>query len=52
MFAGAFLHYYLQEKSFEEAGQFANHATAQCIQHFGPRLAKEQYQALTQTLVN
>tara|TARA_E500000178_G_C16989995_1_gene740307 strand:+ start:842 stop:1831 length:990 start_codon:yes stop_codon:yes gene_type:complete len=43
MFAGAFLNYIVQGKTFKEAGQFANEAAARLVQHFGARLVKEDY---------
>ena len=43
MFAGAFMGEIVKGKTFAEAGHFANEAASQCVQHFGPRLPKEQY---------
>ena len=43
IFAGAFLSQFLQKKSFYEASLFANHAASVLVQHFGPRLNKEDY---------
>jgi sugar/nucleoside kinase (ribokinase family) len=46
MFAGAFLHALVQGADYVAAARFANHAAAQVVSQFGPRLAPEQHAAL------
>lgn len=46
MFAGAFLYAITHGYSYEQAGNFANHAAAKVVSQFGPRLRAEQHEAL------
>lgn len=46
MFAGAFLYGITGGMSFEEAGQLASRTSAKVVSQYGPRLSREQMQAL------
>ncbi len=52
MFAGAMLYGITTGLSYERSAQFANLAASQLVQHYGPRLKAEGYQALIQTFKN
>lgn len=50
MFAGAFLYAITQNKDFQSAATLANHAAAQVVSQYGPRLKPEQHAALKSAL--
>lgn len=50
MFAGAFMYAITHGHSYAEAAKLANHAAAQVVSQYGPRLQPEQHQALLKVL--
>lgn len=50
MFAGAFLYAITHGHSYAEAARLANHAAAQVVSQYGPRLKPEQHAALKKVL--
>lgn len=51
MFAGAFLFAITNGHNFEEAAMLANHAAAQVVSQYGPRLKPEQHQTLKSSIL-
>ena len=43
MFAGSFMHAYIQGHSFEECAKFSNYASSKVVETFGPRLSPNGY---------
>lgn len=52
IFAGTFLSMLNKDKSFVEAGKFANFSAAQLVQKFGPRFSEKEYQELQTLFIN
>ena len=52
MFAGSFMHAYLQGNSIERCAEFANYASSKVVETFGPRLSTDGYAEVLNKLKN
>jgi len=52
MFAGSFMHAYLQGNSIERCAEFANYASSKVVETFGPRLSTDGYEEVLNKLKN
>jgi sugar/nucleoside kinase (ribokinase family) len=52
MFAGSFMHAYLQGNNIEACAKFANYASSKVVETFGPRLSSDGYLQVLNKLKN
>jgi sugar/nucleoside kinase (ribokinase family) len=52
MFAGSFMHAYLQGNNIEACAKFANYASSKVVETFGPRLSSDGYLKVLNKLKN
>ena len=52
MFAGSFMHAYLQGNNIEACAKFANYASSKVVETFGPRLSSDGYLEVLNKLKN
>jgi len=50
MYAGSFMHAYLQGASLKECADFSNYASSEVVMNFGPRLSSEKYKEVLNKL--
>jgi len=50
MFAGSFMHAYLDGHSIKECSVFANYASSMVVTNFGPRVSDDKYREILNKL--
>ena len=50
MFAGSFMHAYLNGHSIKECSVFANYASSMVVTNFGPRVSDDKYREILNKL--
>jgi sugar/nucleoside kinase (ribokinase family) len=51
MFAGSFMHAYLQGEDVSECAKFGNYASSKVVETFGPRLGPDGYKEVLNKLI-
>jgi sugar/nucleoside kinase (ribokinase family) len=51
MFAGSFMHAYLQGEDVSECAKFGNYASSKVVETFGPRLSPDGYKEVLNKLI-
>ncbi len=50
MYAGSFMHAYLQGNNIQDCASFSNYASSKVVETFGPRLSSDGYKKVLNKL--